>query len=296
MIYGVDTGFIWLRTYAPWLWIVIDYITLCCVDLVRLFAGGVAARGLEKCKRPAKPIKFYEFESCPYCRRVRETLSCLDIDHEVYPCPRETLTQYGVCLNSRFRTVAKKEGGMVKFPYIIDPNTNTKMYETLDIIAYLWSTYGSEATAPLNYRVAHSKVYIWLTMMFCTLLRPCMDMGILRAPSKAPEKNIEFYGVESSGGCRRVKETMSTLEIPYNFHVMPCGGDKKKKVDFMKEHPGAQGCSILPRSFCKGAKLPYLRDPNTGKDMFGSHAIVHYLKTQYQTAPVPAETWFDMKH
>jgi len=31
----------------------------------------------------------YEFEACPFCRRVRETLSRLDLDCEIRPCPQD---------------------------------------------------------------------------------------------------------------------------------------------------------------------------------------------------------------
>ena len=44
--------------------------------------------------RPAKPLELYEYEACPFCRKVREALSMLDIDVIVYPCPRD-----GVCVH-----------------------------------------------------------------------------------------------------------------------------------------------------------------------------------------------------
>ena len=30
--------------------------------------------------RPAKPLELYEFEACPFCRKVREALSVLDLE------------------------------------------------------------------------------------------------------------------------------------------------------------------------------------------------------------------------
>ena len=38
--------------------------------------------------RPARPLELYDFEGCPYCRKVREALSMLDLDAIVYPCPK----------------------------------------------------------------------------------------------------------------------------------------------------------------------------------------------------------------
>ena len=38
--------------------------------------------------RPEKPIVIYEFESCPYCRKVREAIAVLDLDALILPCPK----------------------------------------------------------------------------------------------------------------------------------------------------------------------------------------------------------------
>lgn len=37
--------------------------------------------------RPLKPLELYEYEACPFCRKVREALTMLDVDAIVYPCP-----------------------------------------------------------------------------------------------------------------------------------------------------------------------------------------------------------------
>ncbi len=37
---------------------------------------------------PNKSIRLYEFEACPFCRRVRETITFLDLQVEVIPCPK----------------------------------------------------------------------------------------------------------------------------------------------------------------------------------------------------------------
>jgi hypothetical protein len=38
--------------------------------------------------RPARPLELFDFEGCPFCRLVREALSMLDLDAQIYPCPR----------------------------------------------------------------------------------------------------------------------------------------------------------------------------------------------------------------
>src|SRR3546814_9576213 len=57
--------------------------------LVSTFAGwrgSVAFRPARK--QPAQPLQLYDIEACPYCRLVRETLSALDLDALIYPCPK----------------------------------------------------------------------------------------------------------------------------------------------------------------------------------------------------------------
>jgi hypothetical protein len=38
--------------------------------------------------RPKIPLELYEFEGCPFCRKVREAIIILDLDPIVYPCPK----------------------------------------------------------------------------------------------------------------------------------------------------------------------------------------------------------------
>eukprot|EP01055_Gregarina_sp_Pseudo9_P001282 Gregarina_sp_Pseudo_9__1281@NODE_1852_length_1293_cov_543_294258_g1718_i0_p1_GENE_NODE_1852_length_1293_cov_543_294258_g1718_i0NODE_1852_length_1293_cov_543_294258_g1718_i0_p1_ORF_typecomplete_len301_score16_21GST_N_3/PF13417_6/3_9e13GST_N_3/PF13417_6/6_3e11GST_N_2/PF13409_6/4_3e05GST_N_2/PF13409_6/0_0023GST_N/PF02798_20/0_19GST_N/PF02798_20/1_4e05GST_N_4/PF17172_4/24GST_N_4/PF17172_4/2_1Glutaredoxin/PF00462_24/0_036Glutaredoxin/PF00462_24/9_1e02DUF4272/PF14094_6/0_036Thia_YuaJ/PF09515_10/0_062_ len=289
VLYAIDSFYTLIRLHAPWLWSIIDVITLLSIDAVRLFAAHGTAKGIENCHRPKEPLKLYEYEACPFCRKVRETLTVLNIDHVVYPCPRETFSSYGVCLNSRYRPEVKKEGGVAMFPFLVDPNTNMKMHQSSDIISYLWRTYGDKATPNWNYKLAYNKYYLEVSLALCVLLRPCLDMGIMRAPTRHPERPLELWGFESSCFVRRVRETLSMLELAYLYHVMPAGAEAKRKA-FAKEH------DEYLSSWRKRANLiqvPFLRDPNTGKELFESQDIVKYLKEKYQTRGVPAETWLD---
>src|SRR3984957_1503480 len=51
----------------------------------RLGAGGSARPAR---RRPERLLEIYEFEACPFCRRVREALSEFDLDALILPCPR----------------------------------------------------------------------------------------------------------------------------------------------------------------------------------------------------------------
>ena len=42
---------------------------------------------LKSFKRPVKSISIYEYEASPYCRKVREAVSLLDLTVTYKPCP-----------------------------------------------------------------------------------------------------------------------------------------------------------------------------------------------------------------
>lgn len=64
--------------------------------------------------RPKQPIILYEFQGCPFCAKVREAVSILDLDVLFYPCPKD---------GKKFRPAAVARGGKSQFPYMVDPNT-----------------------------------------------------------------------------------------------------------------------------------------------------------------------------
>ncbi|KAK8355199.1 hypothetical protein V6Z12_A05G271500 [Gossypium hirsutum] len=82
---------------------------------------------------PPIRMQLFEFEACPFCRRVREALTELDLSVEVYPCPKGSL---------RHREMVRSFGGKEQFPFLIDPNSGISMYESGDIVKYLFKHYG----------------------------------------------------------------------------------------------------------------------------------------------------------
>jgi len=110
---------------------VLDVATSLAATLARAGVGlAVGALG----PRPEKPLELYEFEACPFCRKAREALTVLDLDALVLPCPKG---------GPRFREEVKRRGGKYQFPYLVDPNTGKAMYESDEIVAYLFERYGA---------------------------------------------------------------------------------------------------------------------------------------------------------
>jgi len=216
-------------------------------SVIRLGSGSrVGALG----DRPERPLELYEFEGCPYCRKVREALSILDLDAQIYPCPKN---------GPRYREDVIRLGGKALFPYLVDPNTGKAMYESEDINRYLFAQYGDGrvpgllAAGPLN----------MLSSALVGAVRP--GRGIRYRPARAPELPLELYSFEASPFCRLVRETLTTLEIPYLLHNVAKGS--ARRTEFVVRSGRMQ--------------VPYLVDPNTGTELFESADIVAYLETTY---------------
>lgn len=200
--------------------------------------------------RPTDPLELYEFEGCPFCRKVREALTMLDLEAFVYPCPSG---------GKRFRPKAKKLGGKTLFPFLVDPNTGTQMYESDDIVRYLYATYGDGAPA-LTLRLGPLTN---LTSFMATAARPLG--GRTAVASKAPKLPLELWSFEASPFCRLAREALCELELPYLLHNV--GKHSPSRPSFIKRSGKMM--------------VPYLVDPNTGTAMFESADIVRYLHATY---------------
>ena len=200
--------------------------------------------------RPAKRLQLFEYEACPFCRKVREALSILDLEADIYPCPRG---------GARFRKKVAERGGKAMFPYLVDPNTGEEMYESDDIVRYLFERYGDGA---VPWSLAMGPLTD-LSSFAASAARPIMGRAYRKA--KAPKKRLELYSFEASPFCRIAREALCSLEIPYVLHNVAKGSPSRE--------------AFVERS--GKMQVPYLIDPNTGEEMFESAAIVEYLYETY---------------
>jgi len=199
--------------------------------------------------RPERPIELYEFEACPFCRKVREAVTMLDLDVLIRPCPKD---------GPRYRPEVVARGGRSMFPYMVDPNTDTEMYESSDIIKYLYEHYGNRG-AP------------WVLSSNITVLLGSLASAVRAArggryrKAKAPDEPLELRGFEASPFVRLARETLCELELPYLLHPLGKGSAGRK--------------AFVERS--GRMMVPYLADPNTGTEMFESADIRRYLLETY---------------
>lgn len=226
----------------------LDVATSWAASIARGF-NGYAAKGLGR--RPEKPLELYEFEGCPFCRLVRDALSELDLEARIYPCPKG---------GERFRGEAMRLGGRAQFPFLVDPNTGRSMYESSDIVRYLHEQYGS-GKPPLTKRLG--PLQNLSSAMASAARRPFVPSRAL--PSVAPAKPLELWSFEASPYCRIARDALCRLEIPYLLH------------NVAKNSPSRN--AFVARS--GRMMVPYLADPNTGKEMFESGDIVRYLFATY---------------
>ena len=132
----------------------------------------------------------YEFDACPFCKKVREMCSYLDVDCVYKPCPQGSAT---------FREEAKAKSGKSMFPYMEDPNTGKAMNESDDIIKYLADTYG-DGTVPLMLRLG---IVTALTAGFSALPR-CARRRRGRRPARAASAcGGATYGAFACAGSAR---------------------------------------------------------------------------------------------
>lgn len=206
------------------------------------FAAGTMVRGASA--RAEKPLRLWEFERCPHSRAVRESLSELDVDFEVRPCPVG---------GARFRT---QVSGV---PQLEDPNAGVMLSGRATILEHLHRKYGDGST---RWFLGSAPVVV-LSSVSMRLLHA--NRGGNARPSRAPENQLELWGFESSPYCHFARAALSELELPYLQHNL--AKDSPQRDAFVAQFGKMQ--------------VPYLHDPNTGTGLFESAKIVDYLRATY---------------
>lgn len=202
--------------------------------------------------RPQKMLELYDFESCPFCRKVREACTMLDLEVLIRPCPRG---------GERFRPEAITLGKKERFPLLFDPNDDLVLYESNTIIEHLYRHYGA-GPPPLGLRLG---VFGDAMSGFASSLRVSYGRAARSHKESAPKELLHLWSFELSPYSRRVRERLCELEIPYLLHNVGKGSPRR---DALMQRAGK-------------VMVPYLEDPNTGTSMFESLDILRYLDTTY---------------
>ena len=239
--------------------------------------GGRGTTGTSHPKQPEKALKLYEFEGSPFCRRVREVMTTLNLDYEVYPCPKG---------GQRYRQEMKKLGGRRQFPFLVDENTATQLYESQDIIHHLFKHYGKTGKTPKKY-ANYPKIPV--VALAGTILNGARGVWVNQQilNREAPAQLLELWGFEASPYTRIVRALLTELELPFKFHNVAKERWQDQGLAVLRLKPGKyqpltggkreQVLKIMGDNI----QVPYFIDPNTNTQMFESAKIVDYLKKQY---------------
>lgn len=233
------------------------------------FGRGIYTRPASR--KPERPLELYDIENCPFCRLVREALTELDLEAMIYPCPKS---------GRRYRPYVIERGGRARFPFLVDPNTDRSLYESADIVAYLFETYG-ERPLPRAWRLRAANV---LSSGVASAYRG--GAGARVRPSRPPDAPLELYSFESSPFARRVREVLCELELPYLLHNVGRTQARESLPPGLRDRLrlGVEAESASRQAFEARAGrilVPYLVDPNTDVAMFESAAICRYLRATY---------------
>jgi len=226
-------------------------------SVVRLGRGVYPTITADRRPDPKHLLELYDFEGCPYCRKVREVLCELDLDYLVHP----------VAQGSPRRQELKQLGGKVQVPYLIDPNTHTRLYESDDIIDYLNERYGKGEHA--GWRLPIPSLLDDIDSAAASAVRLGRGTRCRGGDQRADLKPLTVYNMEGSPYCRKVREALSELDLQYVIRNVPKGSPKRAELE-------KRGGKV---------QVPYLIDPNTTTEMYESDEIVAYLEKQYGSGP-----------
>jgi glutathione S-transferase len=152
--------------------------------------------------------------------------------------------------------------GLEQFPFLVDPNTGTELFESEDIITYLLETYGRgrprifEAISGLN----------TATSYVASASRPYGSRVQKGAEERAqPTELLELWNFEASPYCRKVREVICSSNLDCRVHNV------------------AKRSRRRPELVALGGKMqvPYLVDRNTDTAMYESDDIIRYLVDTY---------------
>ncbi|CAA0837665.1 Thioredoxin family protein [Striga hermonthica] len=201
---------------------------------------------------PPLPLQLFEFEACPFCRRVREALTELDLSVEIFPCPKGSI---------RHREMVRRLGGREQFPFLVDPNTGTSMYESSDIVKYLFQRYGGKSSP--SFGILESTL---VTGWVPTLLRAGRGMTLWKnAIKESPPLKLELFSYENNACARIVREALCELELPY---ILQNVGQGSRRAKLLHEISGSK-------------QVPYLVDHNSGVKIGEYKKILSYLFQTY---------------
>lgn len=242
-----------------------------------ILQGGRGVNSNSKPTQPSELLKLYEMEGCPYCRRVREALSLLNLDYISYPCPKN---------GQKYRPEVVKLAGKAQFPFLIDPNTNTQLLESQAIIEYLFTTYGKRHNTPKSWQRLDRAVLRNVANNLATVVSLGRGLQVDKSSQQQakPAELLTLYSFEASPFSRIVRERLCELELAHIIRNLPRDGWKDMAMMILGKYQpmtGSKRDKVKTEVMHKKIRVPFLVDANTDTKLFESKDIVAYLNQQY---------------
>ena len=212
--------------------------------------------------RPSKPLILYSYEGNQFCRLVREVLTELDLTYELRSAGKSS---------PRRARMATMTGGSSQCPYLIDENTDTAMFESADIVRYLYKTYALW-TPPSELLEGASAVVTPLLRPVYQKLAPLQagssgedtaayDAAIAKATSEIEEEvasnAVVIYTYSLSPFCTEATALLDNLNV--NYKEISLG---KEWLPGLIDHPVKRaalgtmtGQTSLPHVFVGGKSI-----------------------------------------
>ena len=113
-----------------------------------LLRGGRGVMGTATPIQPEQALVLYEHEACPYCRRVREVMTLLNLDFESRPSPHK---------GQVYRNELIDLAGKAQVPFLLDENfadgdQGNKILDSQAIIDHLFANYSKKGFTPDKYQ------------------------------------------------------------------------------------------------------------------------------------------------
>lgn len=175
----------------------------------------VATTAINSTTKPMKPLILYSYEGNQFCRLVREVLTELDIVYELRSAGKNS---------PRREELAALTGGSTICPYLIDPNTDTSMSESYDIIKYLYQTYGQW--------IPPNELLQWVSQQVLPLFQPIFAiLAPLQAKSLSSSDEIEYDALIQKTVEEIQAEIKSSPVVIYTYSLSPFSTETMALLD-----------------------------------------------------------------
>jgi hypothetical protein len=149
-------------------------------------------RGAVAC-RPRGRLILYEFDSSPFCRKVRDACTHLDLVVEMRPCPGA-----GIAPPNFFGNEHLALHGRRTVPFLLDEGAGVGLYESEEIVTHLYERYGPVPARRPPFTLRGTFALISCGMAAIVRGMPADKLQVDARPDNHLMRPLTLYGHEGS--------------------------------------------------------------------------------------------------